>query len=150
MKMLIPNWTNKGFPADWFNEMNSFFDSASRTSPLQAYSDQAFDPACDIAETDEHYALSFDLPGLKKDEIKIELDNNVLSVSGERKREFVSDKNERVQRFERSYGFFKRSFNLPSTVDAEKVVAKYEDGVLSLTIPKSQAAKPRQISIQSR
>lgn len=115
----------------------------------KAYDERAFNPACEVVEAEEHYMMSVDLPGMRKEDIQINVTDNILTISGERKREFASDKKDRVQRFEKSYGFFKRSFTLPATIDAEKVEARYEDGVLEVYLPKTQLAKPRQIEVQS-
>ena len=103
-------------------------------------------PAVDVQETPEAYKLHAELPGLTKEDIQITLENNVLRLSGERK--FERDvKKESFHRIERTYGAFARSFTLPTQVDSEKVQAVFENGVLSLTIPKVEKAKPRQISI---
>jgi HSP20 family protein len=148
MRMLAPYWTTRSLASDLFDEMETWMNDTGRVTTPRAYDERSFDPACDISEADEHYLMSLDLPGIKKDEINIEVNNNILTVSGERKRESASDK-QKVQRFEKSYGFFKRSFTLPTSVDADKVEARYEDGVLELYLPKTQAAKPRHIEIQS-
>lgn len=105
----------------------------------------SFSPACDVEETDSHYLVSFDLPGVRKEDVKIELKENQLMVSGERK----SDKRDNAGRHivERFHGSFQRLFTLPSTVDTDKVEAGYQDGVLRIAIPKAEAAKPRQIKI---
>ena len=90
--------------------------------------------------------LTADLPGVKKDEIKVRIENGSLILSGERK--FVNeDKKTGYHRIERSYGVFKRLFQLPDSVDAEKVSAAYEDGVLRITLAKKEIAKPRTIDI---
>jgi HSP20 family protein len=149
MRMLTPYWTNRSLASDLFDEMDRFFDDwAFRSPATRVYDERTFDPACEVSEAEDHFLMSVDLPGMKKEDIKIELTGDVLSISGERKRE-SHDSNRKVQRYERSYGFFKRSFTLPSSVEADKVEARYEDGVLELYLPKSQAAKSRQIEIQS-
>ena len=103
-------------------------------------------PLVDIQETPESYRLHAELPGLTKDDIQITIEDNVLRLSGERK--FERDvKKESFQRIERSYGAFARSFTLPTQVDSEKVQAVFENGVLSLTVPKQEQAKPRKITI---
>lgn len=103
-------------------------------------------PAVDIQETPEAYKLHAELPGLSKDDIQITLEHNVLRLSGERK--FDRDvKKESFQRIERTYGSFLRSFALPSQVDNEGVQAAFENGVLTVTVPKKEQAKPRQIAI---
>ncbi len=103
-------------------------------------------PAVDIYESDEAFVATADLPGLKKDDIDVSIENNVLTVSGERKFE-KSDDEGTFRRVERSYGTFRRSFTLPRGVDPSKVEAKFEDGVLTLTLPKSEMAKSRKITV---
>lgn len=103
-------------------------------------------PPVDVQETDEAYKLHAELPGLSKEDIEITLENNVLRLAGERK--FERDvKKESFQRIERTYGSFTRSFALPSQVNAEGVQATFENGVLTVVVPKKEQAKPRQISI---
>ncbi len=103
-------------------------------------------PAVDIYENDDAFVATADLPGLKKDDIDVSIEDNVLTVSGERKFE-KSDDQGIFRRVERSYGTFRRSFALPRGVDPSKVEAKFEDGVLSLTLPKSEMAKSRKIAV---
>lgn len=148
MRMLTPYWTSRTFTSDLFDEMNKFFEDARFASPTD-YDERTFAPACEIAESTDHYLMSLDLPGMKKEDIKIEMVENVLTISGERKRQTPTDPTHKIQRYEKSYGFFKRSFTLPTTLDSSKVEARYENGQLELYLPKIQAAKPRQIEIQS-
>lgn len=148
MKISTPQWTTRSFTSDLFNEMDRFFDWSPTVSTARAYDERTLNPACEISESNEHYLMSVDLPGMKKDEIKIEMSDNILTISGERKRE-GTEKNQKVQRYEKSYGFFKRGFALPVSVEADKIEAHYEDGVLKLYLPKIQTAKPRHIEIQS-
>lgn len=149
MRALAPYWNSRSLAADLFADIDRLFENFGRLSTLPVYDERSFTPACEITEAEDHYLMSIDLPGMKKEDIKVEVIDNVLTVSGERKREFSSDRNEKIQRYEKSYGFFKRSFTPPSTVEVGKVEARYEDGVLELYLPKAQAAKPHQIEIQS-
>ena len=103
-------------------------------------------PAMDLVETDEHFVLRADLPGMGEDDVRIELEDNVLTVSGERKA-VHEDKQEGYYRVERSFGAFQRSLTLPKGVDAETVAAHFDRGVLEIRIPKPEAVKPRRISI---
>lgn len=148
MKILTPYMTTRNLNSDLWTEMDRFFDDWGSPVLARSYDERSFAPASEFIEADEHFILSLDVPGMKKDDIKIEMSENTLTVSGERKRE-TTDKNEKIQRYEKSYGFFKRSFALPSSIDADKVEAHYEDGVLELYLPKSVSAKPRSIQIQS-
>jgi HSP20 family protein len=103
-------------------------------------------PAMDLAETDEHFVLRADLPGLTEDDIKIELEDGTLTVSGERKAEHES-KNEGYYRVERAFGAFSRSLTLPKGVDGDAVSANFDRGVLEVRIPKPEERKPRRIEI---
>jgi HSP20 family protein len=109
--------------------------------------EEEFSPPCDINETDSHYLMTFDLPGVKKDEIKIEARDNQLVVSGERKKEHKEEAKGRINQ-ERYYGSFMRSFTLPSSVDANKVEAHFENGELQIAIPKKEVAQRKQIPIK--
>jgi HSP20 family protein len=105
-------------------------------------------PRFDVEETNQAYLLSVDLPGVKKENVKIDLTENVLTISGERR--YVHDSNEKTEvRQERAYGRFQQSFTLPTSVDAGQVEAQLEDGVLRIALPKSEQAKPRSIQIGS-
>ena len=108
-------------------------------------------PAVNIRETDDNYVVEMAAPGMKKEDFKIELDNNVLTISAEKTEEHEENGKEKYSRKEFSYQSFQRSFNLPKeVVDEEKIEAHYKDGVLHLTIPKKEEAKqrpPRKIQI---
>lgn len=108
----------------------------------------AWTPTVDIREDREHVTLTMDVPGVRPDDVKLSLENNVLTIRGEKQQE-EEKKDERWHRYERSYGMFERSFTLPSTVNAEQIEATANNGVLTVRIPKSEAAKPREIPIRS-
>ena len=103
-------------------------------------------PAMDLVETDDQFVLRADLPGLNEDDVKIEVEDNVLTLSGERKAEHES-KQEGYHRVERAFGAFSRSLTLPKGVDPEAVSASFDRGVLEVHIPKPEQRKPRRISI---
>ncbi len=103
-------------------------------------------PAMDLVETDDTFVLRADLPGLAEDDVSIEVEDNVLTVSGERKSEHETTK-EGYHRVERAFGAFSRSLTLPEGVDAEAVAASFDRGVLEIRIPKPEQRKPRKISI---
>jgi HSP20 family protein len=150
MRNLTPYWTNRNLVSDLFDEMDDyFFSGGTRNWPEKAYYDEAhsFGPACEISESEDHYSLSVDLPGMREEDIKVEVHNNQLVISGERKREKTVETNQKVQRYEKSYGSFRRSFTLPTTVEEAKIEARYENGVLDLYLPKVAESKPRQIEI---
>lgn len=102
-------------------------------------------PAADVWETDGAYVLTMDLPGFAKDSVDVTLESHVLTVSGERRP--VEEAGRRIHRVERGYGRFSRSFTLPSQVEADKVKARFQHGVLTLTVPKAETAKARRILV---
>jgi len=104
-------------------------------------------PRADIHETDREVLIDLELPGIKKEDIKIEVKSNFLTVSGERKQERKTDTLE-GSRLERHYGEFKRSFTLPDTVSEDKITAAYSNGVLTITLPKSEKAIPREVEVE--
>ena len=104
-------------------------------------------PPVDIFENDNHeVVIKAELPEVKREDISVTFENNVLTLKGERNTEHVS-KQERFQRAERHYGSFSRSFTLPATVDATRIAASYKDGVLTITLPRREESKPKQISV---
>jgi len=114
----------------------------------QAEQPRGFRPPVDIVEQEHAYIATLDLPGVKKEEIEISLEGGLLTISGERKLEHQSgEEGTAYRRIERSYGAFSRSFTLPQGVDFSKVEATFTDGVLKLTLPKSEAAKARKVAI---
>ena len=104
-------------------------------------------PPVDIRETEDALVLTVELPGMSKEEVEITLENNVLTLAGERKFE-KEVKGETWHRVERSYGSFSRSFTLPATVRIERVEASFTDGVLAIKLPKVEESKPRKIAIR--
>jgi HSP20 family protein len=108
----------------------------------------AWIPSCDVREDNDHLTITLDLPGVKPEDVKLSLENNVLTVRGERRQE-AEQKDERWHRYERSYGSFERSFTLPSTVDPERVQATTDHGVLTIQIPKVERARPREIPVKA-
>ena len=103
-------------------------------------------PAVDIKETDDAFVVTADLPGLKKKDIDVSIEDNVLTISGERQFDDAAE-GATLRRVERAYGTFRRSFTLPRGVESGKVAATFEDGVLALQIPKSELAKSRKITV---
>ena len=103
-------------------------------------------PAMDLVETDEHFVLRADLPGMKEDDVKIEVEDSTLTLSGERKSEHEAN-GEGYHRVERSYGAFSRSLTLPKGVDPSAVTANFDRGVLEVRIPKPEERKPRRVAI---
>lgn len=126
-------------------QINRFFEEAFRgrgeDSNLSSWA-----PAVDIYEDGNQLVLKADLPDIEEKELDIRVENNLLFIRGERKFEKkVSEEN--YLRFERSFGTFSRSFSLPNTVDTEKISAEYRNGVLTVTLPKREESKPKQIKV---
>jgi len=103
-------------------------------------------PSVDITEDDDKLTLSAELPGVKKEDVKISLNNSILTIEGEKKHA-EEEKAENSYRTERYYGKFSRSFNLTSEIDEGKIKADHDSGILTITLPKSEKVKPRQIVI---
>jgi HSP20 family protein len=125
---------------------NTFFDTPT-TGNGRGNALRRWIPATDLVETDEHFVLKADLPGLSEEDVAIEVKDNVLTVSGERKAEH-EDKREGYVRVERAFGSFRRSLTLPEGVDPEAVKATFDNGVLEVRIPKPEERKPRKVAIQ--
>jgi HSP20 family protein len=104
-------------------------------------------PVVDIVEDDRAYLVQVELPGLRKEDLQITLEDCVLTIAGERKQEH-EEKTRKFHRVERAYGSFSRSFGLPENVDPEKIEARFRDGVLAVAIAKSESARPRQIEVK--
>lgn len=124
---------------------NTFFDSPTTGNAGNGV--RRWIPAMDLVETDDHFVLKADLPGLNEGDVNIEVEDNVLTVSGERKSEH-EDKREGYYRVERSFGSFRRTLTLPEGVDPEAVSATFDKGVLEVRIPKPEQRKPRRVAIQ--
>jgi HSP20 family protein len=125
---------------------NTFFDTPT-TSGGNGGGVRRWIPSMDLVETEEHFVLRADLPGLAQEDVSIELEDNVLTVSGERKAEH-EEKKEGFYRVERSFGQFRRSLTLPDGVDADAITATFDKGVLEVRIPKPEERKPRKVAIQ--
>lgn len=104
-------------------------------------------PAVDISEDDDHYVVTAELPGTKKDDVTVEIHENVLTVRGHKRNE-REEKSEQRRYVERSFGSFSRSFTLPANADGDHIKARFDDGVLTVSIQKSEEAKPRAVSIK--
>jgi len=132
--------------------LNRLFDEAFRGWPLVTRNDTPlvgnWMPPVDIVEDKDHVRIAAELPGVKPEDVSITMENGVLTIRGEKQAQRTEDTGERTHRFERTYGMFERSFSVPSSVDAEHISAKYEQGVLTVTLPKVEKAKPRQITVK--
>jgi HSP20 family protein len=130
--------------------LNRIFDEAFSGQPRGNDEDWGLGgqwaPSVDIFENDGNLVLKAELPGIDPKDVDVRVENNVLTLRGERK--FESEvKREKYHRVERAYGTFSRSFTLPNVVDTEKIKAEYKDGVLQVTLPQREEAKPKQIQV---
>lgn len=147
--MALARWEPLREIARLQDDFNRFFDNrawrwrSANEEELSAH----FVPAVDIYEDNDKLALSVELPGMAAKDVDVRIENGVLTIKGERKIE-KEDKKENYIRVERTYGTFTRSFNLPNTVDSEKVKADFKDGLLEVSIPKKEETKPRTIQIK--
>jgi HSP20 family protein len=148
MNALIPWTSSPDLFRDRFDRLFSrMLQDLGSTATGEQVSTRQWVPAVDIQETADAVVLHAELPGLKREDVNITLENHMLTVSGERKFE----KNTRADdfhRIERSYGSFARTFTLPTNVKTDKVEASFQDGVLTVKLPKVEEAKPRKIEIR--
>lgn len=129
-------------------EFDRLFDEWGSPVSRGLRTESGFIPACDVEEGDDHFLLTLEVAGIKKEDIKLELSDGQLTVSGERRSENKPQPDAHWYS-ERRYGRFQRNFTLPAGTDATRVEANYQDGVLRILLPKAEAAKPRQIKITS-
>jgi HSP20 family protein len=146
--MAIVRWEPFRELATLQNEMNRLFNTAFDAPETGGNGGtlRRWMPAMDLVETEEHFVLRADLPGMSESDVNIEVEDRVLTVSGERKAEHETSK-EGYHRVERAFGSFSRSLSLPEGVDPESVEASFDRGVLEVRIPKPEQRKPRKISI---
>lgn len=127
-------------------EMNRLFDSFFRNDDVAA-GPSLWSPAVDVIERNDEYEVRMELPGVRKDAVKITIENNVLTIRGEKQQE-SNEEEKGYRRVERSYGAFQRSFTLPMTVRPEKIDATVADGVLTVRLPKAEEARPKEIEVK--
>jgi HSP20 family protein len=123
-----------------------FRESYAPAGQDEALTTSTFAPAVDVYEDEHNVTLKIEVPGIDEKDVDVRIENNTLAVHGERKIE-KEEKEENYRRVERQYGSFTRTFTLPTTVDAEKVSANYDKGVLKIALPKKAEAKPKQIKV---
>jgi HSP20 family protein len=123
-----------------------FHESYRGAGQDESLTTSSFAPAVDVYEDEHTVTLKIEVPGIDEKDIDVRLENNTLTVHGERKIE-KEEKEENYRRVERQYGSFTRTFTLPTTVDSEKVSATYDKGVLNIALPKKAEAKPKQIKV---
>ncbi len=130
-------------------EMESLYDRFLDLGPLRRLTEEEeWMPVVDVSETAKEIIVNAEIPGVEAEDIGVKLEGNVLTIKGERQREH-EEKEENFHRIERSYGLFYRSLRLPSEVDAEKIKATYEKGVLRITIPKAKIGAGKKIEISA-
>ena len=139
----VSTWPTLGRLTDLRDEIDRFFESPlARTSEFIGWT-----PAFDVYEEKESYVVKAELPGMKREDINVSIQGGELIISGERKGE-TKEQGTEVFRAERYFGKFQRAVSLPTTISAKDVRADYKDGVLTVTLPKSEEAKPKQIEVK--
>src|ERR1700720_2637918 len=128
------------------DRMNRLFRETQGNSQDESLTTSGFAPAVDVYEDEHNVTLKIEVPGIDEKDIDVRVENNILTVHGERKIE-KEEKEENYRRIERQYGSFSRTFTLPNTVDTESVSADYEKGVLKIKLAKKAEAKPKQIKV---
>ena len=142
--MNITRWEPFREVEEVFRQYSPFFARALRRTGGEGIE---WSPVADITETDKEYLIKAELPEVKKEDLKITLDNGVITIAGERRHEEKQEDANEI-RVESLYGTFSRSFSLPDNIDAKGIQAETKDGVLKVSIPKTKAAAPRAISIE--
>jgi HSP20 family protein len=142
-------WRDAWSPiSDFRREFDRLFDDWASPTPRGLRADQTFVPACDVEEGEDHFLVTLEMAGIKKEDIKLEVNDGQLTISGERRHE-TRQKGEGHWYSERRFGKFQRSFALPAGIDANRVEANYQDGILRVMLPKAESSKPRPIKINS-
>ena len=147
--MTIVRWEPLRELSSLQNEMNRLFNTvfdAPSAGAGNGGQTRRWVPAMDLLETADHFVLRADLPGMRQEDVAIELEDNVLTISGERKAEH-EERQEGYYRVERAFGGFSRSLTLPKGIDASAVTAQFDNGVLEVRVPKPEERKPHKISI---
>jgi len=133
--------------AKQFNTLfNTRYPTTASSCDTGACERNDFSPAVDVTEDDTRYRIELDLPGVERDDVKVTVENDVLTISGERKTE-REEEDGKVHRIERHFGSFLRTFRVPEDADGESVGASFKNGVLSVSLPKAEKAKPREIEV---
>jgi HSP20 family protein len=131
---------------DPFRELASFLDNFTENGGKEQLTAGTFMPAADVYEDEHNVVLKLEIPGVNEEDLKVSVENNILTIQGERKFE-KEEKEENFHRIERRYGSFTRTFKLPNTVDSDRVEAGYDKGILKITLAKRAEAKPKQIKV---
>jgi len=144
--MVVTRWDPFRELATLQNRVNSLFQDYGRPGQDELTTTSSFVPSVDVYEDEHKVTLKLEIPGIKQEDVDIRLENNTLTVRGERNFE-KEEKEENFHRIERRYGSFARSFTLPNTLDTDSVNASYENGVLRIELAKRAEAKPKQIKV---
>jgi HSP20 family protein len=146
--MAIVRWSPFRGMVSLQDGMNSIFDEFFGRVPSRVEPEEgAWSPSVDISENNNAITINAEIPGMSKEDIKINIQDNTMTLKGEKKQE-KEEKDANYHRVERSYGAFMRSFTLPTPVQADKVKASYKNGVLRIVLPKSEEVKPKEIPIE--
>ncbi len=133
------------------NRLSRVFESDTPAWPFSDFGGtltSAWVPPCDVFEGKDAIEIVAEIPGVNPKDVQISLENNLLTIRGEKKQE-AKDESGQLHRYERTYGVFERTFSLPSTVNPDKIEARYSNGVLTVTLPKAEQARPRQIKVKA-
>ncbi|HKP01347.1 MAG TPA: Hsp20/alpha crystallin family protein [Nitrospiraceae bacterium] len=147
--MTLVRWDPFRELEDVSDRLNQMFQrpALARTNGKETMVVADWAPSVDVSETEGGYQIKAEIPDVKKEDVKVTLEDGVLTIQGEQKQE-KEEKGKRYHRVERSYGRFVRSFTLPDVIDEEKVKAEFKDGILNLALPKSEKAKPKAIEVK--
>ena len=147
--MTLIRWTPGREVVGIQEEMNRMFDNFFGSPRRVERNDRVlyWTPRVNVEETDDQFEVTAELPGLNRDDVKIEIKDHALTFTGEKKTE-KENKDRNVHLYERAYGKFCRTFTLPDNVDVDKIEAEFKDGILQIDIPKTEEAKPRQVEVQ--
>ncbi len=144
----ISAWTPFRDLVNMQREVGHLFDSLFADVDGRGNFVASWSPRADVIENNEAYVIKAELPGVNKNDVKITLHENVLTIKGEKKQE-KEENGKNFHRVERSYGSFERSFTLPAEVKNDKIDAAYKDGILTITLPKAEEAKPKEIEVKA-
>lgn len=146
--MTLIRWTPIKGMVNIQDEMNCLFNEFLAATPDRVEGGTfPWSPLVDISETRDDIIVNAEVPGMKKDDIKIIIQDNVLTLKGEKQKE-KEEKDKSYHRVERSYGSFERSFSLPVSIQVDKIKANYKEGVLTIHLPKAEEAKPKEVTVQ--
>lgn len=151
MRSLVPVSRLRGLDSisELTRQMERFFDelNGSWWSGALAFPGEEWIPPMDVVETDEEVRCTVEVPGVSREDLEVAVQDGVLRIAGTKKAERTEEDGTSYRRFERRYGRFERYLRLPERIDADRITASYDDGVLTLVLPKSESARPRQIPI---